>query len=108
MRWLTLSMVGVLLVCAPAAAQREQVKGDLAAIVDGNNGFATELYARLADKPGNLFFSPYSISNALAMTYGGARGKTAQEMATTMHFDLEPAKFHPALARLIGQLRGAS
>src|SRR5262245_58382225 len=74
------------------------------AVVRGNNGFALDLYAKLAQKEGNLFFSPYSISNALAMTYAGAKGKTAQEMATTLHFDLEPGKLHPAWAELIHRL----
>ena len=55
-------------------------------IVDGNNLFALELYSRLKKEKGDLFFSPYSISSALAMTYSGARGRTAEEMAKTLHF----------------------
>src|SRR5438105_5048973 len=48
---------------------------DLKAVADGNNAFAIDLYKKLAEKePGNLFFSPYSLSSALAMTYAGARG----------------------------------
>ena len=60
-----------------------------AELVSGNNRFALDLYHQLgaaADKP--LFFSPYSISTALAMTYAGARGETATEMAKTLHFTL--------------------
>ncbi len=49
-----------------------------------NNAFALDLYQQLGE--GNLFFSPYSISSALAMTYAGARGKTAEEMARALHF----------------------
>ena len=48
-----------------------------------------------------MFFSPYSISNALAMTYAGARGETAEEMARTLHFGLEPGRLHPAFATLM-------
>ena len=34
----------------------------------GNNFFAFDLYQRLRGRSDNLFFSPYSISTALAMT----------------------------------------
>ena len=93
------------LISLPALAQ-VQIKGDPAAVVEGNNGFAVDLYRQLDKEKGNLFFSPYSISNALAMTYAGARGNTAKEMATAMHFDLESARFHPAFAQLIRELQG--
>src|SRR5438309_2050974 len=108
-RFMLATMLLMALTC-PASAQRAQLKGDAAAVVDGNNAFAAELYGQLAgDKVSekkNLFFSPYSISNALAMTYAGARGNTARQMATTLHFDLEPAKFHPAFGELIRELQG--
>jgi serpin B len=55
----------------------------------GNNLFAFDLYRRLAADPahagGNLFFSPYSISSALAITYEGARGTTADEIGAVLH-----------------------
>jgi serpin B len=72
------------------------VQGDLSALVEGNAAFATDLYAALRRGPGNLFFSPYSISTALAMTYAGAAGETASQMATALHFDLPAERLHPA------------
>jgi len=42
--------------------------------------FGCDLFARLRDKSGNLFFSPLSIETALAMTSGGARGQTLAEI----------------------------
>jgi serine protease inhibitor len=77
-------------------------------IVDGNTSFAFDLYGRLKDTKGNLFFSPYSISTALAMTYTGADGITADQMQKTLHFprflyrDSNP--FHAGYGRLINQL----
>jgi serpin B len=79
---------------------------DTAAVVKGNTQFALDLYRRLAESDGNIFFSPYSISTALAMTYGGARGETAREMADTLHFSLPPEQLHPAFAGLGWELVG--
>jgi len=55
-------------------------------IVNGNTKFAFDLYAQLKEQDGNLFYSPYSISTALAMTYAGAKGETAEQMGRTLHF----------------------
>lgn len=74
--------------------------GDHAALVAGNTEFALDLYAHLRDADGNLFLSPFSVSTALAMTYGGARGPTAAQMAQTLHFDLPQEQLHPAFAAL--------
>ncbi len=60
-----------------------------------NNKFAFDLYQKVTQKThGNIFFSPYSISAALTMTYAGADGGTADEMAKTMHFDVNEPYFH--------------
>jgi serpin B len=61
-----------------------------------NNEFALALYAKLRAREGNLFFSPYSISTALAMTYAGARGQTDTEMANVLHFPTVPSATVPA------------
>ncbi len=71
------------------------------AVVDGNTAFAFDLYGRLAKQDGNLFYSPYSISTALAMTYAGARGQTETAMSRTLHFTLPQAELHPAFAGLM-------
>src|SRR3989338_8921131 len=56
-------------------------------VVNANNQFAFELYSELdKSNDGNIFYSPYSISAALAMTYEGAKGQTADEMKSVFHF----------------------
>jgi serpin B len=42
------------------------------------------LYRLLAEKPGNLFFSPYSIAAALSMVHAGAAGKTRDEFSNLL------------------------
>jgi serpin B len=84
-----------------------QLKADGPTLVKGNTAFACDLYARLRNKDGNFFSSPYSISTALAMTYSGARGQTAAQMAKVMHFTLPEERFHPAAGALVRDLTGA-
>jgi len=75
-------------------------EADLVILVDGNSAFAFDLYQVLKEGDDNLFYSPYSISLALAMTYAGARGETAQQMADTLHFILPQDRLHPTLNSL--------
>ncbi len=83
----------------PAGTGKEP-QTDVERLVWGNCAFAVDLYRKLAAQEGNLFFSPYSISTALAMTYAGARANTEREMAQVLHFSLDQQKLHPALAEL--------
>jgi len=73
---------------------------DLNTLVSGNNAFALDLYKRLAIEKGNLFLSPYSISSALSMTYAGARGETARQMAKVLRFTLPQERLHSAFYEL--------
>lgn len=76
-------------------------------VVEGNTAFALDLYGRLKTNPGNLFFSPYSISTALAMTYGGARGETEKQMAQVLRFGVAQAEVHSCFSELQRQLSEA-
>ena len=103
-----LILIGLLAVWMGAALGAEKVTP--ASTVKGNNAFALDLYGRLSqEQEGNLFFSPYSISTALAMTYAGARGDTAAEMKTALHFGAAPddKALHDAFGRLVGDLNAA-
>ena len=77
---------------------------DTKTVVEGNTAYALDLYEKLKESEGNLFFSPYSISTALAMTYAGARGNTEKQMAKVLHFTLDQKQLHPAFAHLEAQL----
>ena len=56
-------------------------------VAAANTAFAVDLYRQLAATPGNLFFSPYSLSRVLAMAAAGARGATATEMGAALHLN---------------------
>jgi serpin B len=99
--------------CAQPSAYAEEAKSDLERVsspqvektdleqlVSGNSDFAFDLYQALRNEGDNLFFSPYSISLALAMTYAGAHGETEQQMAQTLHFTLPQDRIHPAFNAL--------
>jgi serpin B len=86
-----------------SAALGQEVR--MSGLVEGNSRFALDLYQKLRDRPGNLFFSPSSISTALAMTYAGARGETAEQMARVLHFTVPQDRLPEAFAELLGELR---
>ena len=83
-------------------------EADLAELVAGNSAFAFELYQAIRKEGGNLFYSPYSTSLALAMTYAGARGETEREMARTLHYTLPQDRLHPAFNALDLELASRS
>ena len=84
----------------PRAETGDVPGSDLERLADGNTQFAFDLYQQIQSQPGNLFYSPYSISSALAMTYAGAEGSTAEEMAATLRFLLDQENLHPAFNAL--------
>lgn len=77
-----------------------QTSSGVEALVQGNTQFAIDLYKQINAEERNIFFSPYSISTALAMTYAGARGETALQMANVLHFSLEDEKLHSSFAEI--------
>jgi len=75
-------------------------------VVDANNLFALDLFSQLKNESeskdeSNIFFSPYSISVALTMTYEGARGETAEEMENVLHIPEDKDIRRPNFARII-------
>ncbi len=123
-KFLSIILPAVLLLlpaCAPAPVQAEEAKSslprdlapqvadsDLAELVRGNTEFAFALYPQLFTGDENVFFSPYSISLALAMTCAGAKGQTVDEMAQALHFLLPADRLHPAFNKLALELASRS
>lgn len=109
---LTVALLSGLVACGPEVLQLDKQRVtnpdvnevELATLVDGNSAFAFDLYQELREADGNLFYSPYSISLALAMTYAGARGETEQQMAGVLHFDLSQEQLHPAFNGLDSEI----
>ena len=104
------SLVMAALLCAnthmalAAQAQAPETAAASAAVAKANNAFACDLYGKLRQKKGNLFFSPISVSAALAMTYAGAKGDTATQMNAVLHFPFSREKLHPAYGAFLEHL----
>lgn len=93
--------------CVSAAifnAPAMQAGSSATVLAQGNNQFAVSLFQQVRSEPGNLFFSPHSLSTALAMTHTGARQQTATEMAAVLRSALPPTELPSAFAELARQL----
>ncbi|HMO49764.1 MAG TPA: serpin family protein [Kiritimatiellia bacterium] len=102
MRTATFVFLAVITAVSGLRADDESIRE----LVDGNRAFACDLYRQLAKEDGNLFFSPYSISSALAMTFAGARDETEVQMAEALRFPFGQAVLHPIFGELETRLAG--
>ena len=75
-------------------------------VVNANNQFAIDLYQQINKQAkqveNNIFFSPYSLSTAMAMLYAAAEGETKQQIQKTFHYPA-PAILNPNSAALYNQ-----
>lgn len=90
-------LIAAALAVMPAFSHAE---GDMQTLSRDNAAFALDLYDQLREEEGNLFFSPHSISTALAMTSAGAREETREQMEKTLRFSLEGMAVHKAFSAL--------
>jgi serpin B len=95
---------GEVLIADRARVAPDASAAEVRALVAGNNAFAFDLYQAIRDGEQNLLYSPFSISQALAMLYAGAQGETAQQMAETLHFTLPQERLHSAFNALDSRL----
>lgn len=75
-------------------------KADLQAQVQDDTAFALAAYRQLAKNDGNVFFSPYSISSAIAMLSAGAHGQTSTDIATALSLSLPQERLQTAFDAL--------
>jgi serpin B len=68
-----------------------------------NAAFGMSLYSQISKNPGNVFFSPYSISEAFALLYAGAKGETAAELENTLHITLKDNSLHAAYRDMLNE-----
>ena len=100
------AVIFALVSASPASAQQADLS--LNTLVKGNSAFAVKLYQELGTRGGNLFFSPFSVSTALGMTYAGARENTAVEMKSAMFFELDQTLLHDTFRQLNQNLVAAA
>ncbi|HXC01332.1 MAG TPA: serpin family protein [Opitutaceae bacterium] len=77
---------------------------DTGPVVNAINTLGLDLYHAQSAGDGNLLFSPYSIQNALAMTYAGADGDTRAEMQRVLHYPADDTVLHGGFAELAQEL----
>ena len=78
----------------PRATATDATDDEISALVAGDSEFAFDMFRAVAAEGGNTFLSPYSIAAALTMTYAGARGSTAEQMADVLHFGVDGNRIH--------------
>ena len=86
--------------CDTPSPTDKPVDQDVLELACDNSNFAFDLYRALSDGEGNLFFSPFSISQVLAMAYAGGRGETERQIADTLRYGLPQERLHPAFHAL--------
>ena len=92
-------------VSSPAVAP--PAPGELDGLAKSNNALAFDLYARTRMQAGNLALSPMSISTALTMTWGGARGETAAQMKKVLHAEGEADEAMDVSGKLVASFGNA-
>jgi len=85
-----------------------EISSEANPIVYGNTAFALDLYSQLKECEGNLFFSPFSISSALAIAYSGAKGNTEKQMAQVLHFPTNQEALHAEMSQIRAKLDAIS
>lgn len=85
----------------PPTISPVQAGGPARDAVEASNHFGFDLYQKLREQDGSFAYSPASISLALSMTFAGAKGDTAKEMAKVMHLPEGKTKFHGGWATVL-------
>lgn len=95
--------------CADEGLNTEQNHDPLTSVVEGNTRFAIDMYKVLASEgDGNLFFAPYSVSSAMAMTAAGAVGDTEKEIFDALRLPSYSEDLHTCFSELVNILHRPS
>lgn len=89
----------------PVAYRFEEER--IMSVAEESNEFALALSGPLLERPGNLFYSPFSIRAALCMAYAGARGETAAQMRRALSISSSEETLHVAFAEILQHLNAA-
>src|SRR5262245_6778657 len=101
-----LVMTGAL-AAGPAAAQLNiAAEARVTLLARAYNAAGQQLFGALADKPGNVVFSPYSVGTAVSMAISGARGDTASEMMRALSMRMAADALDAANAEMLSILNG--
>jgi serpin B len=93
--YITLKKKYNMLVMSDIPQKVSDITGDqLNSLVHSNTLFTFDLFKNLRASGDNIFFSPYSISEAIAMAYGGAKNETSKQIANAMRFTLPDSIVH--------------
>jgi len=106
MRWMhALSWLSLVLVVSLAFVPADAAPNPAARLASSSNAFGFDLYQRLRSKPGNLVISPASLTTAMTMAWGGARGETAEQMRSVLHLEGSPDEVMVASDQLARSLQ---
>lgn len=81
--------------------------GNITSFNDAVNQFCFDFFKKLLEdetNDPNIFYSPYSVFTALAMTYEGARNNTVVEMENVLHVEQSNDSFHQYMQSLYNYL----
>lgn len=85
-------LITSLVIVASVGIQAEEAGVQIAAatVAQDSNVFGFKMYSLLRKQtPGNMLFSPYSISSAFGIVYAGAAGSTAEQIKEAMHYSVD-------------------
>ena len=81
------------------------VASNVSGFRDAVNIFSFKLFEKLySESQGNVFYSPYSVFTALAMSYEGSDGETADEMRNILSILQDNESFHNYMKNLFNLL----
>ena len=90
---------------------QNKMAAEVGVVAQSENKFALDLYEILRNEGNlvteNLFYSPASLLIALAMTCLGARGKTAEELASVLHL-IPDSSSRPNMKKFLSNLNSSS